>query len=384
MFMSRRCLQNCLCASKGVCTRVIYAMYVRIRPRLFCNSCCIRNNKLKTRRSKSIRLLFYAASATVLGLLWILRPFVYTAIFPPPDLDYLKAQHGLQDGDMSQKVNLSSGFPLLLHQIFINFTSSRVGTIPARWRSFNSQCRTKNSEFHHVMWDTERVEDFIRKEFPWLWDTYRSYPYDVQRTDAARYLIMYRYGGIYIDMDMRCKEPLTGLLRRMAHRNPVPQCVFGPADPQGILSSSFIVCKPQSQVFRAVVRHLRTFNLYYGPPYLTVFAASGAVFLTLCQHLYAISSDVYQLSMAEATEFIAFTASGRTWHQWDGVIITWIYYELPGYVGFAVAFLLSFTGLAVVSLMLIVYLVKVFLKRRHRTISPLMPSIDNLRHYKHV
>ena len=32
---------------------------------------------------------------------------------------------------------------------------------------------------------------------------YRSYPYDIQRADAIRYFILFEFGGLYLDLDIR-------------------------------------------------------------------------------------------------------------------------------------------------------------------------------------
>jgi len=38
----------------------------------------------------------------------------------------------------------------------------------------------------------------IATKFPWFLDTYKSYPYGIQRADALRYFVLYEYGGVYI------------------------------------------------------------------------------------------------------------------------------------------------------------------------------------------
>jgi hypothetical protein len=48
-------------------------------------------------------------------------------------------------------------------------------------------------------WDDRSVLALIRRDFPWFLGTYRSYRQAVQRSDAARWLILYEYGGVYID-----------------------------------------------------------------------------------------------------------------------------------------------------------------------------------------
>jgi mannosyltransferase OCH1-like enzyme len=52
----------------------------------------------------------------------------------------------------------------------------------------------------------------LNSDFQELIPLYRSFPFDVQRWDFVRYLILYRFGGLYADMDYECIEPLDPLL----------------------------------------------------------------------------------------------------------------------------------------------------------------------------
>jgi mannosyltransferase OCH1-like enzyme len=56
------------------------------------------------------------------------------------------------------------------------------------------------------MWTDEDIDVFMKEEFPWFYQRFRAYPKNIQRIDMARYFILYRYGGIYADMDMRCNK----------------------------------------------------------------------------------------------------------------------------------------------------------------------------------
>lgn len=42
---------------------------------------------------------------------------------------------------------------------------------------------------------------------------YRSFPYNVQRWDTIRYMILYVYGGVYTDLDTECFKPIEPLLK---------------------------------------------------------------------------------------------------------------------------------------------------------------------------
>ncbi|GBF97327.1 hypothetical protein Rsub_10018 [Raphidocelis subcapitata] len=53
-------------------------------------------------------------------------------------------------------------------------------------------------------WDDRSVLDLINADYPWFLPTFKSYKQVVQRSDAARWLILYKYGGVYIDNDVEC------------------------------------------------------------------------------------------------------------------------------------------------------------------------------------
>ena len=61
-------------------------------------------------------------------------------------------------------------------------------------------------EFTYKMWTDEDLDQLIINDFPWFYDTYKSYPKNIHRIDIARYFILYKHGGIYADMDYECFE----------------------------------------------------------------------------------------------------------------------------------------------------------------------------------
>jgi len=61
-------------------------------------------------------------------------------------------------------------------------------------------------EYTHILWTDESARDLIAKEFASFLPTYDAYKFGIQRADAARYFILYSYGGLYADLDY---EPLV-------------------------------------------------------------------------------------------------------------------------------------------------------------------------------
>lgn len=59
-----------------------------------------------------------------------------------------------------------------------------------------------NPGWQEVVWDEAAVLRLIQDDFPWFLPTYLSYPRLVQRSDAMRYMALYKYGGVYLDADV--------------------------------------------------------------------------------------------------------------------------------------------------------------------------------------
>ena len=69
---------------------------------------------------------------------------------------------------------------------------------------------TSAVEVHHgseireyMFWSDHDSRELIRTDFPWFLHTFDAYKHPIQRADAIRYFVLYKYGGVYCDMDVR-------------------------------------------------------------------------------------------------------------------------------------------------------------------------------------
>jgi mannosyltransferase OCH1-like enzyme len=60
----------------------------------------------------------------------------------------------------------------------------------------------KGTDWKHMIWDQNSIEELIKNNYPQYWNLYNRYEYMILKIDLARYIILYHYGGVYIDMDM--------------------------------------------------------------------------------------------------------------------------------------------------------------------------------------
>jgi inositol phosphorylceramide mannosyltransferase catalytic subunit len=99
----------------------------------------------------------------------------------------------------------------IMHQIWF-------GTIPNKREAKKAYeslayCRNswiiKNPDWKRVEWNKETCTWFVKTFYPEHYDMFKNYPYEIQRCDMVRYLILHRYGGWYIDMDYFCNRSLN-------------------------------------------------------------------------------------------------------------------------------------------------------------------------------
>ena len=83
---------------------------------------------------------------------------------------------------------------------------------PLRNRAVMANIRLLNPDFEYLFFDNAQVEEFVEREFPHYGSVFRSFKYPIQRYDFFRYLVVFRYGGFYFDLDVLLASSLSALL----------------------------------------------------------------------------------------------------------------------------------------------------------------------------
>jgi mannosyltransferase OCH1-like enzyme len=94
-------------------------------------------------------------------------------------------------------------FPMLIHQMY---KTTKLTDEMVLWRN---ECLKLNPGFEFKLWTDSKILMFVKSIYPHLLPMYQSYDQKIKRVDAARYLILYHYGGIYYDLDITCFRSFT-------------------------------------------------------------------------------------------------------------------------------------------------------------------------------
>jgi inositol phosphorylceramide mannosyltransferase catalytic subunit len=127
--------------------------------------------------------------------------------------------------------------------------------LPQSFDFWSRTIRDKNPAFSHVIADDGDNEAFIKNEFGWFYEKYRSFDLEIMRVDAVRYFQLFMFGGFYIDMDVECLRPLDVyldvgdvILGRMG-----PNAGFAHSIPNAIMAS-----RPRQEFWLYVFHKLLT------------------------------------------------------------------------------------------------------------------------------
>ena len=212
----------------------------------------------------------------------------------------------------------SRPYTRLIHAMYKN------ADMPRRWLRSARSWPAANRDFAYCYWTDAELAAFVAAEYAWLVPTYDSYAFPIQRCDVVRYMLLYRYAGVYVDLDVGCRVPLSTVLAGVP---PAAGVVVAPTLPSGYALDFIGVRRPGDPTMRSVISGLRraAASRWYLPiPYASIMMRSGPRYFTRrldClarqDRIHAIPWDVY----AGYVEHVG----GTTWHTWDAVVISYLF-----------------------------------------------------------
>ncbi|KAK3369432.1 glycosyltransferase family 32 protein [Lasiosphaeria ovina] len=210
--------------------------------------------------------------------------------------------------------------PPVLHHISLGTGAAAH----SRWMTVRQDCLDIHPGWEAFLWTDETANTFVRDHYPELKDMWESYPYPIQKIDALRYMVLYHYGGVVLDMDLQCKRAL-GPLRRF-------EFVAPEAHPAGF-SIGFMMASKRNEFVGNLVANLRRYNRHWiFLPYPTVMFSTGCHYAST---IHAFQRDRSTLKILAGTKdnFRMHSLNGpvstpifnhlgsSSWHSYDAALI---------------------------------------------------------------
>ena len=157
-------------------------------------------------------------------------------------------------------------------------------------KAWQASWKLHNPTYTYELWDDNDNRQFVVEHFPDFLQVYDSYDKMIKRADAIRYLYLYKFGGVYADLDFECIRSFEPILQFLDNQN-IDICL-GTIDTSKAASKNYdahsvpnaiMISKRGAHFWSFVIGAMikqRVFNL---PPELQ----TGPVFLNMCISAYA-------------------------------------------------------------------------------------------------
>jgi mannosyltransferase OCH1-like enzyme len=89
--------------------------------------------------------------------------------------------------------------PKIIHQIWIG------SPVPDVYKTFINSWKLHNPDWEYILWDDKKIKQLNLKNKK----AFNLSPSFGIKSDIARYEILYRFGGIYVDTDFECLKDFT-------------------------------------------------------------------------------------------------------------------------------------------------------------------------------
>lgn len=111
--------------------------------------------------------------------------------------------------------------PKLIHQIWVGHQP-----IPPIFQEYMKTWRKHHPEWKFLLWTDKNIPELIHQ------DLYDSAKEVVLKANMLRIELLYRFGGVYVDMDFECYKPIDPLLNGVD--------VFSCGEEEGVIGNAII------------------------------------------------------------------------------------------------------------------------------------------------
>lgn len=177
--------------------------------------------------------------------------------------------------------------PKIIHQTW------KDNSPPEYLRSLSETWKVFHQDWTYILWTDAMNHEFIKRYFPAFLLQFESYPYDIQRVDAVRYFILYKIGGLFIDIDFECFESIDPLINDaecVFSLEPIEHCEQ--YNKEKIIGTAFMACAPGNNFFKVVCNSLLANYAWGHKTFNYILSTTGAFALTDMYDKYERKEEV--------------------------------------------------------------------------------------------
>ena len=121
--------------------------------------------------------------------------------------------------------NTSVTIPKIIHQTYKNHD------LPETYKMCQTEIKRLHPDFEYRFYTDEYMDRLMKTDFPEYYEKFNELPRMIMKIDMFRYFLMYKYGGLYADMDYIMFKPFDLLSEKVVipcnreDKNGIPICL---------------------------------------------------------------------------------------------------------------------------------------------------------------
>ena len=213
----------------------------------------------------------------------------------------------------------------------IIFQTWKTYDVPDNWKFAQKTVKEKNKDWKYVLLSDDDNLAIVKKNFPDFLPYFINFKYNIQRADAIRYMVLYLYGGVYIDLDYQAIKPFDKIILEKDKE-------------VGLIKSSNIDCITNSFLcshkgakfwLECIEEMKKSYKWWYFTKHLKIMCSTGPLMI---DRIYKKNMDKSQLleiivpcsvcnidECAYNKKYFLRGIRGDSWHSWDSYMINIIH-----------------------------------------------------------
>uniref|UniRef100_A0A6C0K3X5 Glycosyltransferase n=1 Tax=viral metagenome TaxID=1070528 RepID=A0A6C0K3X5_9ZZZZ len=91
--------------------------------------------------------------------------------------------------------------PKIIHQ-----TYKQEDNLPLVYKECQTIIRSLHADWTYMFWTDEKMYAEVKESFPDLYEVFMKLPRKIMQIDVFRYCLMWKYGGLYADLDYKMRK----------------------------------------------------------------------------------------------------------------------------------------------------------------------------------
>jgi inositol phosphorylceramide mannosyltransferase catalytic subunit len=199
---------------------------------------------------------------------------------------------------------------IILHQIWYQ------GKVPSKYRNIQQEWEQHykdKKDTDYMLWNKDGIKQLL-DNYPKIRTFYDNLPHMIQKIDVAKYVILYHYGGIYIDMDVKFLRHLNEVYKDKNVLICDMYCAYN-FIVKITLNNFFFYFKDKRHPFLKLIldESMKFDRKFYDIKPLYILKSTGPALITKCYNLYSYPEEISIITKKHLDKYFKHESHGSWW-----------------------------------------------------------------------